>query len=241
MALSPVIIQNFMSNAQTSEPLTRIPLDKPGYNENWLQDLIHNHPALVPSGEVEAAFDGIVPVVRELPLPSGFLDNLYITPSGYPVLVEVKLWKNQEARRKVLAQILEYAKDFAHLSASWLKGFLQSISDLPIETQVGKNGDTLMLKSATDITLMYINPPSVAFWGYTDRFKKSPEGMVASRKILDRFASLASGTIKVFPAGGMDVRLNDQAVPLRALHGKENELKQALRAAVEELDMLEAA
>ena len=88
-------------------PLELISLDKPPYNEDWLQNLIHNNPRLVPAGEIESSFDDIIPIVRELPLPSGYLDNLYFTPDGYPVLVEVKLWKNQEARRKVVAQILE--------------------------------------------------------------------------------------------------------------------------------------
>jgi hypothetical protein len=41
---------------------------------------------------------------------------LFFTPTGYPVLIEVKLWKNEESRRKVVVQILEYAKDLAELS-----------------------------------------------------------------------------------------------------------------------------
>lgn len=400
MALTPIIIQNFMTSEQKPEPLPRIALDKPPYNENWLQDLIHANPALVPAGEVEAAFEDIVPVVRELPLASGFLDNLYITPDGYPVLVEVKLWKNQEARRKVVAQILEYAKDFAGLpysdlnaeirklrkgetwgdnplyeiasratpraleesdfvdrvsrniregrflllilgdgvredmanlanylmhhslryafgmvqirlftlpdgsvvalpdvlartqtierhvtvvtttdnslrvmekaassqtvvserlektslslddffenmaktapeSVTWLKSFLSSITDLPLELRVGKNADTLMLKSPTDITLMYINPPTVAFWGLADRFKKSPEGMEVSRTILARIAGIVSGEVRVYPAGGMDVQVAGKGVPLRSLHGKDSELKEALQLAIQETSALE--
>lgn len=404
VALSPLIIQNFATNEQIADVLPRISLDKPPYNEDWLQNLIHENPELVPAGEIEAAFEDIIPVVRELPLPSGFLDNLYITSSGYPVLVEVKLWKNQEARRKVVAQILEYAKDFAHLNYEdlnteirklrksekwgdnplyeiacraapntleqsvfvdrvsrnmregrflllivgdgvredmanlanyllmhslryafgivqiklftlpdgallaqpdilaktqmierhvtvvsssnahiqlteapyppipqkvvserlektslsledffetlaktapnevfWLREFLQSLSDLSIDLQVGKNGDSLMLKSPTDITLMYINSKSVGFWGLTERFKKSPEGMEVSKRILQRFADIVSGVIKVFPAGGMDIRVNDKAVPLYALHGKERVLKEALCYAVQEIELLDSA
>jgi len=116
MPLAPSLIRGFRSEAQALSLLEPISLDTPPYNEDWLQNLIHAHPHLVPAGEIEASFEDIIPVVRELPLPSGYLDNLYITPDGYPVLVEVKLWKNQEARRKVVAQILEYAKDFAGLT-----------------------------------------------------------------------------------------------------------------------------
>lgn len=115
MRIYPAVINNLAQEKQSFSALESISLEKPPYNEDWLQNLIYNHPNLVPAGEVEACFENIVPVLREFPLPSGFLDNFYITPDGYPVLVEVKLWKNQEARRKVVAQILEYAKDFASL------------------------------------------------------------------------------------------------------------------------------
>jgi len=116
MNFHPAIISNLNQSNQKHTSLETVPLDKPPYDEDWLQTLIHNHPDLVLAGEVEACFENLVPVLREFTLPSGYLDNFYITPEGYPVLVEVKLWKNQEARRKVVAQILEYAKDFAALS-----------------------------------------------------------------------------------------------------------------------------
>lgn len=116
MNFYPAVINSLSQSDQTYRALETIPLDKPPYDEDWLQNLIHSHPELVPAGQVEACFENLVPILREFPLPSGYLDNLYVTPEGYPVLVEVKLWKNQEARRKVVAQILEYAKDFAALS-----------------------------------------------------------------------------------------------------------------------------
>jgi hypothetical protein len=55
----------------------------------------------------------LVAVCRELPCPAGFIDNVFVTPQGYLVFVECKLWRNTEARRKVIAQILDYAKDIA--------------------------------------------------------------------------------------------------------------------------------
>ncbi len=116
MNFNPAIIGNLAQSDQNFSALESVPLDKPPYNEDWLQNLIHDNPGLIPASEIEACFDNLVPVLREFTLPSGYLDNFYVTPEGYPVLVEVKLWKNQEARRKVVAQILEYAKDFAALS-----------------------------------------------------------------------------------------------------------------------------
>jgi hypothetical protein len=104
-----------------------IPLDEPPYDEKWLQELVYQNPDLVPAGKIEASFEDIIPVARELPLRSGALDNLYFTLNGYPVLVEVKLWKNHEARRKVVAQILEYAKDFTDLKYETLNAAIRKL------------------------------------------------------------------------------------------------------------------
>jgi hypothetical protein len=92
---------------------------KPPYNEKWLQNLIHACPELIPAQEIEPCFSNLIPVLEEFHLPDGnqnnYLDNFYITPDGYPVLAEVKLWKNQEARREVVVQIMNYAKEFSAL------------------------------------------------------------------------------------------------------------------------------
>lgn len=390
MSLEPCLIRDFQTPQQSVLTLTPILLDRPPYNEDWLQNLIHQNPQLVPAGEVEAAFENIIPVVRELPLSSGYLDNLYITPEGYPVLVEVKLWKNQEARRKVIAQILEYAKDFATLSydtlnteirklrkaeswgdnplyetisrdnptalpeatfvdrvtrnmregrflllilgdgvredmaslathlmhhslryafgmvqirlftmpdgsilaqpdiltrtqtierhvtvvttadtnlritettpqkvivsspektslslddffakaaeaspetAQWLKGFVQSLSDLPIDIQIGKNGDSLMLKApfGNQPTLMHISPQTVSFWTIGQpAYTQTAESKQAVTDFLSSMAALVGGEVKTFPAGGMDVRVNGQAVPVEVLAGKDEPLKEVL-------------
>ena len=77
--------------------------------ERWLQELIHNHPTCLPMDQIEPGIGRLVPVCMELPLRVGSVDNLFITPEGNLVLAEVKLWGNPEARRKVVAQALEYA------------------------------------------------------------------------------------------------------------------------------------
>lgn len=122
----PVLIPGFRT-AEQLFPLQHVSLDKPPYDEGWLQDLIYRNPELVPAGEFDAIFEEITPIAREFPLGSGALDNLYFTPTGYPVLVEVKLWKNDEARRKVVAQILEYAKDFAGLNYKTLSDKIRKV------------------------------------------------------------------------------------------------------------------
>jgi hypothetical protein len=54
-----------------------------------------------------------VPICTELNTPAGPIDNFMVSPSGLPVLVECKLWRNPEARREVVSQILDYAKESA--------------------------------------------------------------------------------------------------------------------------------
>jgi hypothetical protein len=67
----------------------------------------------------------------ELPLRSGYLDNLLLTPSGNLVMVECKLWRNFEARRKVFAQIVDYAKDLQALSYPELEDAIRTARKEP--------------------------------------------------------------------------------------------------------------
>lgn len=74
------------------------------FDEAWLQRLIMHHPSLLPVDQIEPAFHSLVPICVELPTPSGYVDNLFVTPAGDIVLVECKLWRNPKARREVVAQ-----------------------------------------------------------------------------------------------------------------------------------------
>ena len=78
--------------------------------EDRIQALVHDHPASLPIADIDPIFVGAVAVCREMQLGNGRVDNFLVTPSGLPVLVECKLWRNPEARREVVGQILEYAK-----------------------------------------------------------------------------------------------------------------------------------
>ena len=84
-------------------------------SEAYIQALIHEHPACLPIAEIDPMFSGPVPICTELNTPAGPIDILLITPSGLPVLVECKLWRNPEARRDVVSQILDYAKELQPL------------------------------------------------------------------------------------------------------------------------------
>lgn len=86
------------------------------YDEAFVQRLIFEHPETLPIGEIDDAFAPLIPVCTELNTPAGPLDALFVTPSGRLVIVEAKLWRNPEARRKVIAQVLDYAKELARWS-----------------------------------------------------------------------------------------------------------------------------
>ncbi len=99
-----------------SQRLKRVCLDGnegDAFNEDWLQNLIFENPNLLPVDEIEPAFSPLIPVCRELPTDAGPLDILFTNPRGMLTLVECKLWRNPEARRKVVGQILDYAKEFS--------------------------------------------------------------------------------------------------------------------------------
>ena len=66
--------------------------------------------------QIEPSLGPLIPVCMELPLRVGSVDNLFVTPEGNLVVVEVKLWGNPEARRTVVAQALDYATELFKLT-----------------------------------------------------------------------------------------------------------------------------
>lgn len=104
-------------------PLT--PLSQHGgvdaVSEADIQALVHNHPSCLPIAEIDAVFANPVAICRELNTPAGPIDNLLVTASGLPILVECKLWRNPQGRREVVGQILDYAKELSRWSSSDLQ------------------------------------------------------------------------------------------------------------------------
>lgn len=107
-----------ISDAGSNVLLERVPLTGASgtvaYNEDWLQDLLYNHPQSLPIAEINPSFAGLIPICREMLTPAGPLDVLYATREGRLAVLEAKLWRNPEARRKVIGQILDYAKELSH-------------------------------------------------------------------------------------------------------------------------------
>ena len=79
-----------------------------------LRDLLFDHPEILPLAEIDPSFGPVVPVATELNVPGvGRIDAVFIDRCGRLVILECKLWRNPGARREVIAQILDYAREVA--------------------------------------------------------------------------------------------------------------------------------
>ena len=126
-------------NGAVEEVLERVPLyagvARGGVSEDTLQDLLFRFPQALPIAAIDATYGGAIPVCRELSTPAGYLDALYVNHLGRLTLAEFKLWRNPQARREVIGQILDYAKDLA----SWGYEDLQT----RVSLATGRKGNAL--------------------------------------------------------------------------------------------------
>jgi len=111
------------TDSNTAIPLTQLGLTagNGAVSEADIQALVHAYPACLPIADIDPLFAGPVAICTELNTPAGSIDNFMLTPSGLPVLVECKLWRNPEGRREVVGQILDYAKELSRWSSSDLQ------------------------------------------------------------------------------------------------------------------------
>ena len=86
------------------------------YDEDWLQSLLFQTPEILPNGEFDPVFAPAMPLCRELPTAAGPIDLAYVSDQGRLSIVECKLWRNPEARRDAVSQILDYAKEISRWS-----------------------------------------------------------------------------------------------------------------------------
>jgi len=98
-----------IDDAASGIRLARIPVKDKAFSEAWLQELLFKHPSILPVEYLDEAYAPLVSIGMEI----AGIDNLFISPSGLLTIVETKLWRNPEAHRTVVAQILEYAKVLA--------------------------------------------------------------------------------------------------------------------------------
>ena len=79
-----------------------------------LRDLLAQRASLLPVRHFDPVFGSPVCLGTEFPVPRvGRIDAIFLSSSGYVTIVETKLWQNPEARREVVAQIIDYAQQMA--------------------------------------------------------------------------------------------------------------------------------
>lgn len=105
--------------ATALEPLQ---LDETEVQEGQLQELMHRNPSLLPVGKFDGGFGPLISLGREV---MG-IDNLFISPTGRLTVVEAKLWRNPQATRTVLAQVLDYASRLSKLDYDGLESVCQA-------------------------------------------------------------------------------------------------------------------
>ncbi len=110
MTKKPVVISEDGSTVK----LNRVPFTQKDFDEMWLQELLRKTPNILPVSEIEQIFSPLISIGREVNTNVGPVDNLFISPDGYLTIVETKLWRNPEARQKVVGQIIDYAQDFTN-------------------------------------------------------------------------------------------------------------------------------
>lgn len=81
--------------------------------EDRLQALLAENPQVLPIEDIDPSFAPPRTIGREVPTAAGPIDVLYVSPAGLVTIVETKLWRNPEARREVVGQILDYAKELS--------------------------------------------------------------------------------------------------------------------------------
>lgn len=131
--------------------------DNGKYGEWWLQRLLHLFPQSLPIQELEPGLGVLVPIGMEMETPSGYVDNVFVTMEGNIVFAECKLWRNPEARRQVIAQVVDYAQSISRWSYKDFDTALRKSIDTekrPIgkglfEILKGKTGDESDIDEAT--------------------------------------------------------------------------------------------
>jgi hypothetical protein len=104
-------------------------------NEDFLQSLIERSPAVLPLSEIDTTYANPVHLCREMSTSAGPIDNILVTNNGHLVVVECKLWRNSEARRQVVGQILDYAKELSRFTSADLQR--------EVNRRLGTNGDVV--------------------------------------------------------------------------------------------------
>jgi hypothetical protein len=89
--------------------MQRLSPSDPRLAESQIQRLLVDFPQVLPIRELDEAFAPAIPIGTEVGTEVGPIDALFVSPGGGLTVVEAKLWRNPEARREVVGQIIDYA------------------------------------------------------------------------------------------------------------------------------------
>ncbi len=96
----------------TLRPISFAREDQSSFDETLLQRIVDQTPEILPIRDFYPAVSSVCSLGREIPVDlgerQGVIDNLLVTNDGHLVLVETKLYRNPDALRKVIIQILQY-------------------------------------------------------------------------------------------------------------------------------------
>ena len=106
--------------------LSRKSYSEPDYLEDFLQELIFKYPEIIAEECKDTGFWPLIPLGREIGVENGSIDCLFVTPLGRLVIIEVKRWKNPEALRLVLSQIIDYSRCLSNSSYEQLQQYCRT-------------------------------------------------------------------------------------------------------------------
>lgn len=127
--------------------------------ETELQSMLAESPSLISIDEIRPGSPPLVAAVREVGLPgSGYTDLLAFNAQGDIAIVECKLGANQEIKRKVIAQVLEYGAylwtlTFDQLSELVYKKTNQNLTDFVGTATDDPSWDSESFRSAVEDNL----------------------------------------------------------------------------------------
>lgn len=126
--------------SKTTSLLKVIDFDQTDIQEKFLQELIDGNPGLIPFDEIDSSLDReFFSFGREIRTKAGPIDNLLGDARGEIVIVETKLWRNPESRRKVVAQIFDYMKELTKWNFEMLDAVVRNATNKSIQEITGQD------------------------------------------------------------------------------------------------------
>lgn len=131
--------------------LRRVPFAEKMFEEGWLQRIIESNPEVLPVTEIEPVFAPLIPIGCEVETAVGVIDNLFLSPHGYLTIVETKLWRNPEARRQVVGQIIDYAEAISQWTYEQLESQVRAYNGGRIGSERGIVDSIRQIEDADEV------------------------------------------------------------------------------------------